>query len=114
MEKLKSTADWFLRQTNANKIALVLLVVLSVMYVDRKDFKNELKTLKHERRKTDSTYSARLNRVTNDFQKKIDDCNNERIADYLRQSEMWQKKFDELFKETDVIYQQYQEAIKNR
>lgn len=114
MDKLKSVTDWFLKQTNANKILVVFLAVLGVMYFDRKDFKNELKTLKHERRKIDSTYAARLNRVTSDFQKKIDDCNKERIDSYIRQSEMWEKKFNELFEETDMIYQRYQQAIQNR
>src|SRR5690606_22304667 len=114
METIHKVIKWFIEQTNTNKIAIILLAVLIVMYVDRSDFKDELKTIRHDRKRIDSTYVARLNNVTNDFQRKIDECNNERIKDYLRQSEMWQKKFDELFKETDGIYQRYQEVIKNR
>lgn len=114
METVHKVIKWFIEQTNTNKIAIILIAVLVVMYVDRIDFKDELKTIRRDRKRIDSTYVARLNYVTNDFQKKIDECNNERIKDYLRQSEMWQKKFDELFKETDQIYQKYQEVIKNR
>lgn len=110
----KKIATWFFNLTATNQVALILLVVLGVMYVDRNDFKNELTTLKHERKKTDSTYSARLNRITYDFQQKIDNCNKERINDYLQQSQMWQQKFDALYKETDMIYQKYQQAIKNK
>lgn len=106
MENLKAIADWFLNLTKNNQIAIILIAVLSVMYVDRKDFKNELKTLKNDRRKIDSTYVARLNRVTMDFQKKIDDCTKERNAIYTQQIEIWQKKYNEVFEKTDIMYHQ--------
>ena len=101
--ELQNRIDWFINQTKEHKVLIILVAVLAVMYVDRNDFKQELKTLKRERRKTDSIYIARLNFITTDFQRKIDECSKERISDYIIQSEKWEKKFDELSKETKKI-----------
>ena len=101
--ELQNRIEWFINQTKEHKVLIILVVVLAVMYVDRSDFKTELKTLKRERRKTDSIYVARLNFITADFQRKIDECSKERIADYIQQSEKWEKKFDELSKEAKKL-----------
>tara|TARA_R100001377_G_C3121666_1_gene86145 strand:+ start:168 stop:512 length:345 start_codon:yes stop_codon:yes gene_type:complete len=114
METIQKIVKWFIDQTNTNKIAIILISVMCVMYVDRVDFKDELKILKRERKKTDSIYTIRLNRLTDDFQEKINDCNNKRLEDYYKQSQMWQEKFDELFKETDNVYQKYHQLIKKQ
>ena len=96
----------FLAEKECNKIIIVLIVVSVLIGYDRREIKNELKSLRYERKRTDSTYNSRLNRISIDFQQKIDDCNKERVENYLKQSEMWEKKFDELFKETDRLYHQ--------
>lgn len=114
MDYFKNIADWFISQTNANKILVLFAAINLFFYLDNKELKTQAKELIDGQKKTDSIYVARLNSVSRDFQEKIDACNKERMDAYLRQSEMWQAKFEELFKETDQVYQQYQKTIENR
>lgn len=106
IEQIKSIGQWFLNQTTNNKVAITLLAVLLLAYYDRADFKTELKNLKRERKRTDSTYVTRINNITRDFQTKIDECNAERIKIYFEQNEIYKKKFEEVFLKTDFMYQQ--------
>ena len=112
--EVKKIISWFIEQTNVNKVVILFIAINVFLYIDNKDLKNQVKTLTYGQKYTDSVYVDRLNRLNRDFQQKIDDCNNERIETYLRQSEMWQKKFDQLFKETDQVYQKYQQVIQDR
>lgn len=117
MEVIQKTFEWFINQTNTNKIALILLTILFLMYKDRVDFKNEITLIQNDKKQIDSIYTNRLNtlnNINNSFQKKIEECNKERVQDYIRQSEMWEKKFNELFEETDILYQKYQKELNKK
>lgn len=112
IKQIKKTANWFLKQTKANQIALIFLALLAIAYFDKADIKKELKTLKSDRRRIDSTYVARINNLTSDFQQKIDKCNQERIKIYFEQNKRYKKKINELFLKTDQMYQNQQTSKK--
>ena len=109
----KGIIDWFINNAKDKQILIILSALLIILYIDRTKFETKINYLEQRQLSTDSLYVSRLNTVVADFQKKIDDCNKERVNDYIQQSIKYQEKYEAMAKKTDELYQELQK-IKSR
>ena len=109
----KGIIEWFINNARDKQILIILSALLIILYIDRTKFETKINYLEQRQLYTDSLYVSRLNSVVSDFQKKIDDCNKERVQDYIQQSIKYQEKYEEMAKRTDELYQQLKE-LRNR
>ena len=104
----KTILDWFINNAKEKQVLIILSALLIILYIDRTKFETKIDSLEKRQLSTDSLYVDRLNSVVADFQKEIDDCNHERIEEYIKQSTFYQKKLEENAKRTDKLYQELQ------
>ena len=102
----KGIIDWFINNAKEKQILIILITLLVILYIDRTKFETKIDFLEHRQLSTDSLYVARLNSVVSDFQKEIDDCNKERIEEYVKQGLLYQEKYEKMAKRTDELYQE--------
>ena len=108
----KGILDWFINNAKEKQI-LIILSAFIILFLDRTKFETKINHLEQRQLSTDSLYVSRLNTVVADFQKKIDQCSQERIEDYIKQSVKYQEKYEEMAKKTDELYQEIKE-LKNQ
>lgn len=104
----KAIADWFLKAGKDNQVIIIFLFITGVLTYDRINNQNKIHTLEQRQFYTDSVNVSRFNATVYDFQKKIEDCNQQRIKEYIEQNEAFQKKFEEMFKQSDKYYYEIQ------
>ena len=109
----KGILDWFINTAKEKQILIVLSAFIIILFLDRTKFETKINHLEQRQLSTDSLYVSRLNTVVADFQKKIDQCSQERIEAYIKQSVKYQEKYEEMAKKTDELYQEIKE-LKNK
>ena len=100
----KQIADWFLKAGRDNQVIIMFLFLTGLLTYDRITSNNKIISLEHAKHIADSSNASRFNATVADFQKKIEDCNAQRIKEFIEQNKAFQKKYEEMFKQSDKYY----------
>lgn len=91
---------WFTTQTDRNKLEIILIaIVVLLVYGVRLQY-NYNNSITNEFKKSDSLYTSRLNNLHSLYQKQLQECNESRIEEQIKQNEFWLEKYEELYEET--------------
>lgn len=97
---LLSELHWFVKQTNRNKIEIILVLIVVMLIFGLNTQHKEIKRISDEYRRTDSISRHRLSDIHNHYQKQLQECNENRIREQIKQNDIWLEKFEELYRET--------------
>lgn len=105
---LKAFAEWFIKAGKNNQVIIIFLFVVALLTYDRVQNQKKINELEYRQFRSDSISVVRYNAVVFDYQKKIEDCKQQSIDQYIQQNEKFQKKFEEIFKQSDKYYYELQ------
>jgi len=105
IKAIKSLLDWFIKLGNRNKIEVLLILISMTLGYHITKQEEIIKEQENERQVRDSIYNSRLNLSHLYHQDEIKKCNEERIKDQIEQNKKWQKRFEDLFINSDKVYQ---------